>query len=58
MALLDAEDQHVTINQDRHESVPPVDAFAAHLFKRENRQISRETIRPRTERLRLLAASQ
>src|SRR5580704_8315061 len=54
MALLDAEDQHVAIDEDGHELVPPIDAFAAHIFKRQNRQIRGEAVRPCAERLCLL----
>jgi hypothetical protein len=56
MALLDAEDRHVAIDEGRHGSIPPIDTLAAHIFKGENRQIGREAACPCAKRFCLLGA--
>jgi len=50
MALLDAEDQHVAIDEYGHESVSPINVFAAYILQRKNWHARRKAVCPGTER--------
>ena len=51
MALLNAEDQYVAVDENGHASISPIEVFTAHVLKSENRQVSRKTACPFTEGL-------
>jgi hypothetical protein len=44
---------HVAVDENGHASISPIEVFAAHVLKSENRQVSRKTARPDTEGLGL-----
>jgi hypothetical protein len=58
MALLNAEDQYVAVDENGHASISPVQVFTADVMKSENRQVSRKTACPVTEGLGFFAARQ
>jgi len=56
MALLNAEDQYVAVDENGHASVSPIQVLTAHVLKSEDRQVSRKAACPITKSLRFFAA--